>query len=354
MADRELRVQHASGEWRWFDCIGRGYQTDDGRQRLFVICREITARVAAEEAFRKAHDELEQRVRERTEELAAANRRLQDQIADRLTAEQSLRSSEERLRMMLERVPDVVFLVDREGRMLYISLPTGMESPEDPIDRIIYELVPEDQRHQIRSAIETVFTTRETGYYEVQAASTGDWYKARFEPFVENGQVLAAVGIAANLTAQKRAETSLREMQEQMDANIARHHRELAAANEQLRQELAEREAVEARLRESEQRFRAIAESNPVPVLISHIADGTILYANERLAHTMGLPLSEMVGRQTTDFYVSPDDRVLLMQTISATGMSTTTSSASNAPMGPLYGSGFPISGSRTRARKPC
>jgi PAS domain S-box-containing protein len=313
---RELRVRHANGQWRWFDCIGRGYQTDDGRHRLFVICREITARVAADEALRRARDELEIRVRERTEELAATNRRLQEQIAERLVAEQSLRSSEERLRMMLERVPDVVLVVDRDGTMLYLGLPTGIEREGEPIGRKIYEYVPADQHERMRSAIEQVFSTGQPSYYEVQLARTGDWYATHVEPLLRDGRVVAAVGISANRTAQKRAEEGLRRMQEQMDANIAHHHRELAAANEQLRHQLAERERVETRLRESEQRFRAIAESNPVPVLISRVADGTILYANERLAHTIGVPLTELVGRHTTDFYVSPEDRVLLMQTM--------------------------------------
>jgi PAS domain S-box-containing protein len=313
---REVRVRHGNGEWRWFDCIGRGYQAEDGRQRLFVICREITARVAAEEAIRRARDELEIRVRERTEELATANRQLQEQIAERLVAEQSLRSSEERLRLMLERVPDVVLVVDRDGTMQYLGLPTGIEKHDDPIGRKIYDYVPPDQQERMRTAIDHVFRTGEPSFYEVQLARTGDWYATHLEPAIRGGQIVAAVGISANLTGQKRAEEALRRMQEQMDANIARHHRELADANEQLRQELAQREQVEARLRESEQRFRAIAESNPVPVLISRITDGVILYANERLAHTIGVPHKELVGRHTTDFYVSPEDRLLLMQTM--------------------------------------
>jgi len=49
--------------------------------------REINERRKAEEALRKAHDELEERVRERTAELTRANESLESEIAERKRAE---------------------------------------------------------------------------------------------------------------------------------------------------------------------------------------------------------------------------------------------------------------------------
>jgi diguanylate cyclase (GGDEF)-like protein/PAS domain S-box-containing protein len=55
------------------------------------IVEDITEHRHAVEALRRAHDELEKRVRERTEALARANSRLRDEIAVRETAERRIR-----------------------------------------------------------------------------------------------------------------------------------------------------------------------------------------------------------------------------------------------------------------------
>jgi two-component system sensor histidine kinase NreB len=52
------------------------------------VARDITERIAAEETLTRVHDELEQRIRERTAELASSNEALRAEIAERQRVEQ--------------------------------------------------------------------------------------------------------------------------------------------------------------------------------------------------------------------------------------------------------------------------
>ncbi|HXK21015.1 MAG TPA: PAS domain-containing protein, partial [Polyangiaceae bacterium] len=65
---------------------------------LLGISLDITDRHEAEEALRRAQDELERRVVERTRELSLTVARLEKEISDREKAENALQKSEEQLR----------------------------------------------------------------------------------------------------------------------------------------------------------------------------------------------------------------------------------------------------------------
>jgi PAS domain S-box-containing protein len=66
-------------------------------QLILLAIEDITLRRQAEETLRKAHAELEQKVTERTAELAAANQKLKDEIAGRKQAERLLASKAQEL-----------------------------------------------------------------------------------------------------------------------------------------------------------------------------------------------------------------------------------------------------------------
>ncbi len=73
------------------------FKSSINRQLLIRAIRYAVERKRGEEVLRRAHDELEQRVKERTSELSAANDMLIKQIAERLRAEDELRKLSHRL-----------------------------------------------------------------------------------------------------------------------------------------------------------------------------------------------------------------------------------------------------------------
>lgn len=69
----------------------------NGEKTFTVLCTDITEQVRAAEELRKAHDELETRVRERTAALEQANLALQSEISERKAAENEVQQLSRRV-----------------------------------------------------------------------------------------------------------------------------------------------------------------------------------------------------------------------------------------------------------------
>ena len=65
---------------------------------------------------------------------------------------------------------------------------------------------------------------------------------------------------------------------------------------------------------------QAILNSVSIPMIISRLSDGQVLYANQELANLAELTLEEMIGNQTPNFYVNQEDRAQYISQIRAQG----------------------------------
>lgn len=174
------------------------------------------ARRQAEMELRVAHQELEQRVAERTVELDRRNDDLRGQIAERQLAEGALRQSEERFRQVVEHIREVFWMSDPDkNRILYVSpayeeiwgRPCARlyESPRDWLEAVH----PEDRDRVLQAAL-----TRQTqGTYDelfriVRPDGALRWIQDRAFPIRdESGKVRRIVGIAEDVTVRQRAAT---------------------------------------------------------------------------------------------------------------------------------------------------
>ena len=82
---------------------------------------DITRQRRAEEALRRAHDELERRVASRTEQLRHTVDKLLQEIAERERAEVRLRESEARFAAFMRHLPGSAIMRDREGRFVFVN-----------------------------------------------------------------------------------------------------------------------------------------------------------------------------------------------------------------------------------------
>lgn len=80
--------------------------------------------------------------------------------------------------------------------------------------------------------------------------------------------------------------------------------------------DISARKAAEERLRESEERFRTIAETVPLAISISRIDDGRLLFSNAHWSTIFRVPPERATEMRTRDFYDLPEQRDRLMADI--------------------------------------
>ncbi len=81
---------------------------------LFLLSRNMSARVKAEKLLSDHRDQLEELVKKRTGELTGTNLQLKEDIKKRLAAENALQVSEEKFRSLVEMAGDAIFIADAE------------------------------------------------------------------------------------------------------------------------------------------------------------------------------------------------------------------------------------------------
>jgi PAS domain S-box-containing protein len=100
----------------------------NGQSRLLAAARDITEHKRSAEALKRARDELERRVVERTAELARVNAVLHAEIRERERAERELQrrtadieERETQFRMLIENSSDIASVLDEHGIVQYQS-----------------------------------------------------------------------------------------------------------------------------------------------------------------------------------------------------------------------------------------
>ncbi|NJN65963.1 MAG: PAS domain S-box protein [Chloroflexaceae bacterium] len=287
-----IRYFHKNGRDVWLELRQWIVLDEEGTPvAIEGVSRDVTERVHAAEALRKSHDELEQRVRDRTQELFQSVKDLFAEAAKRKQAEETLQLAQ----FSLDRSADGVAWYDRDGNHWYVNDAmcrlTGFPR-ERLLEMTVWDLDPNLTREQWDTHWDTLREQGSTTYETYQPREDGStcpvevtvtwvslphrdylcWFirditernRAREElerRVDERTRMLqqAAAHALQELTRREQAEKALQQAHDELEQRVEARTAELARANQSLQEEITEHQQAQQALRESEERFRLVA-----------------------------------------------------------------------------------------------
>jgi PAS domain S-box-containing protein len=172
-------------------------------------------------------------VRTFAQQIAAAWRRAElfeqahMEIIQRRNAENALRESEEKYRLLVEGQTDLIVKVDPDGRFQFAS-PTYCamfgKTEEDLLGSMFVPLIHEDDREQTAVEMAKLRRHPHTCYVEQRALTQKGWRWlawANKSVLDDRGNVAAIIGVGRDITERKQAEEELASARERMEHLLA-------------------------------------------------------------------------------------------------------------------------------------
>jgi len=215
-----------ASEWRWLEHTGWVLFEDTflliAIKRSVVEMWGIADRTAEVESLNQG---LEDRVEQRTHQLAAANQNLQTEVLDRKAAEAELAKQRSFLRQVIDLNPNFIFAKDRDGRFTLVNQALADAfgtSVADLLGKTDNDLTPQTEEidHFRNDDLEVFNTLREKFIPEETITNQqGEvlWLQTVKRPILsDDGTATQILGIATDITARKKTEEALSRSEEQL------------------------------------------------------------------------------------------------------------------------------------------
>ncbi len=179
-----------------------------------------------------------------------------EDITARKLAEVALLQKDRYQRALIDNFPFLVWLKDTESRLLAVNdtfaRTFGAESPESLVGKTDFDLLPAETAAYYLATDQEVLASRKQLTLEEEIPREGEsrWYEVFKAPVLDDrGGLLGTVGFSRDITTRKKAEATLRHLNDWLEDQVA--------------ERTAEAEARALALVESERFFRATIDALP-------------------------------------------------------------------------------------------
>jgi PAS domain S-box-containing protein len=162
---------------------------------------------------------------------------------------------------------------------------------------------------------------------EIDVSINNALERHRLERQLESYNEDLEAAVAERTEELEKAYTRLEELNQNMEREVRARTEELeehtialARANVDL---LGVQELLESKNKElvrAEERMVRIIDASPIPIVVTRLDDGNIVYANRHLGELVGMDVNDLVGRVAPDFYGDPELRDKVVDTLNRGG----------------------------------
>jgi PAS domain S-box-containing protein len=236
-------------------------------------------------------------------------------ISERKRTEQILKQRRESFEALAENVPDIIARFDRQHRHLYVNRAVE-KATGIPRERFIGKTnrdlnLPEQQVLFWEETFNEIFQSGEAKTVEFTyfTPSGPTVFQAHIVPELAlDGSVGTILSIVRNITELKQTEEMLRLAHNELERRVQERTRELRAANQQLRQEITERERAEQELAEVRRRLNEAQEAER-KYLAHELHDGPMQELSA-ISFTLSLLKAQIDNQEQTQNIKAVEEKV--------------------------------------------